>query len=601
MSNIQRTSALGVDSNLTAGELLQVKEDLSLPADTAGAIAAMTAAANATAALIAKLRAKVDARRGLSADRIKLDQAALCGEDTTAISGESGALISPPGNTAPTTFAALVSAVAAASPGHVIRIPANTTLTFTAQLVLPVGVSIVGGGRVKFVQGFTPVGTTQADAAMILAASASENTNGNQVIKHIDFLGNNYAGSNAVYVKARSNVKVIDCTGHEFNFNFVTFNGRNSEVDGEASVKATGNGVYNCESTGCCVWVGPKDTTGYASGIVQFGSQNGFEILNSILIAKGRGSTNNGYPVKFYKQGYSDNTKIVNNTIRKDANDGTPGFFIFTCELWGERNLLISGNYFEGRLDINGAKKTSSSVYGLQVLSNVFGTNTLPTNVANGGAIGLELHLDGTAPSDVVIAHNYFRNCWHAVYFYQRSGMGTNKWARYWIYNNACLNSRLIDWVIATPEGGSEDWWIWRNTMRRESTASAMNSGVQLPRVGTNARIYVLDNIIAGFSGGAISCAKAATVGGVANGLTIDTLVTVGNYLFGNAANSVDLAVDQTVTPTNFTESNRIADPIFDADDTLTKVRNAFQGVVGANLYAGLGGAPEHAGVTLAG
>ena len=590
-------------ASLTLGQINEIKADLNLPADATAAIFDLTESAAAASALIEQIKAKTYARRGFTADRIKLDQDALCGLNTLlSVSPLTGDVISPVGNAAPTTFAALVSAVAAAGSGAVIRIPANTTITFTAQLTLPPGVSIVGGGRVKFVQGFTPVGPNQADAAMILASSATENTNGAQVIKYIDFLGNNYQGSGAIYVRARSNVKVIDCSAHEFNYNFATFNGRNVETDGEATNKATGNGVYNCESTGCCVWVGAKtNPLGYASGIVQFGSQDGFEIVGCVLIAKGRGATNNGYPVKFYRNGYSDNTRILNNTIRKDANDGTPGFFIFTCELWGEKNLTISGNYMEGRLDINGAKKTATSAFALTVTSNVFGTNTLPTNAANGGAIGLELHLDATAPSDVLIAHNYCRNSWHFLFMYQRSGMGTNKWARFYIFNNACLNTRLIEWTIATPEGGCEDWWMWRNTMRRESTSSAMNSGIQLPQVGTNARIYALDNIIAGFSAGAISCAKAATVGGVANGLTIDTLVTAGNYLFGNGANSVDLAVDQTVTPTNATESNRIAAPIFDADDTLTKVRNAFQGVVGANLYAGLLGAPEYSGLTYAG
>lgn len=512
----------------------------------------------------------ISTRRGLSTVSALLNTLAWAGGDTTAFV--------PIGDFNPTTYSALVTAITTATSGTTIRIPPRTTIVVTSQLPnLPVGVNLIGGGGVFLRNNYTPAGASQADVAMLPLMSNTEGTNGNQYVRNITFLGNNYQGTGAIYVRARSNVKIIDCACYEFNYNFVTFNGRADETDGPATTKAVGNVVHNCASTACCVWVGAKPG-GYASGIVQVGSQSGFELKDCVLIAKGRGSTNEGYPVKLYRNGYNDGMLYQNCSLRKSYSDGTTGDFIFAAEVWHDTGLVVRDCFIEGRFDLNGVTKGQYQ-FGAQFYNNVFGNNTLPSSSATGSGVALELAISGTPCSDIIIEGNTFKNQWHAIFIYQRAGP-TGTTARITFRNNKCLNTRLAEWVAAnTAQGGTTDWTVVNNTFRRLTGASAMNAGIKMPDFGTNTNWIIKRNIISGFSAAPIT---QGTQGGTTSGITI-----TDNIFHSNNGGATNVPTWVT-TPSSYVEQNNSTyDPVWDTEDT-TSMRNAFSGTIGADEYAGL-------------
>lgn len=536
-----------------------------------------TSASSAVALSDAKVQelratAGTGAKRGTSALLALISALAFAGGDTSAFV--------PAGNHNVSTWADLVTAAAAATSGQTIRITDRAVITQTAQLVLKEGVSIKAGGGVIWVSNYAPTNNTSPDQALILMSSSSEGTAGNQTIENIAFLGNNYQAAGAIYVRGRSGVKIKNCTAHEFNYNFVTFNGRANETDGAATTKATGNGVYNCASTGCCTWIGAKPG-GYASGIVQWGSQIGFELRDSVIIAKGRGSTNNGYGTKLYRLGYNELTLIENCTIRKDVDDGTPSNFGFCIETWNDYALTIRGCTLEGWPDVNGATK-GPYTFGFKFENNICGTGTTPTLAGTAAVCGVELECGsnsgGVPCSDVFITGNVFRAVVFGVYIYQKSGTGTQKFTNVVIANNVFIDTRVNETITADAEGGTQGWRVVRNTVRKTSSGPYMYAGVKIPHRGTNTDWLIERNA---FDGGAVGpVVQEAPEGGTTSN------VTIRDNLFANTGNS-GVPLFATAPSSYTTARNKVGSFAWDPADPLG-FRHAYTGTVGADEFQGV-------------
>lgn len=503
-------------------------------------------------------------QRGQSEFAKTLDKLAIDTGNTTSMV--------PLGNHNPNSYSTLVTALQIATSGQTIRIAENSRIICTAQLPnLPVGVSLVGGGNVKIISNYAPAVSTSVEYSLLPVTSTSEGVNGNQTIKYISFVGNNFQAASAIYVRGRSNVKVYDCIGVGFNYNWITFNGRANETDGPATVKATGNGIYNCSSVACSTWVGDKPG-GFASGILQVGSQIGFEIKDSIIISKGRGATNNGYGLKYYRLGYNESMRLYNTDFSKDPDDGTPSNFGFACELWNDNDLLVEKCSFEGWLDLNGLTKGTYS-YGARFFKNRFGTDTLPVNTTT---MGIELecasNVGGAPCSDILIDDNIFTNVRNALYIYQKSGTGTQRFANVTFINNKLLNTRLGEWVSAADEGGTLNWRIVKNTIRKTGSFY-LHAGIKLPEFGNNTNWDIKTNIIVGSAVAPIW--QAAPTAGVTSNINV-----MDNLLFDNGNSNVPM---WGTTPTSYTSQNNIiTDPIFTASDPLG-MRNAYTGSLGAD------------------
>lgn len=552
---ISIVNAAGVKAPATPTQLSQMREALG--------VAPTAEAANAR-------------RRGRSAFAVLLDTIAGAGGDTSSFV--------PAGNFNPTTHAELVTALTNAAAGQIIRIPARVRITVTAKLpVVPIGVIIRGAGHSYVASGYAPTANTSALENLFQLVSSSEGVNGNQSVEHIHFIGNNYQAAGAVYVRGRSNVRVIDCTGAGLYSNFVTFNGRGDESDGAPTTRAANNGVFNCTSAGCSVWIGPKDGNGYASGIVQYGGQLNFTIKESILIAKGRGSNDDGYGIKYFKMGYSRGVLVDNCEVRKNVDTLMVGNFHFAWELWQDEDVVIQDSRLEGWIDNNGCNKFATP-YGLLVNRCWFGTSYVPTN-PNTFAVELEYGANvAKTANDVMIVDSYFQNIRSAAIFvYVSPLVGTKKFSRVCMHNCKVVGGRVTEFTIGggATVGGFDDWTISRVTAYRRSTDVFLGVGIMLPKGGTCLRWRVVGNIVVGFNSTGIGVYKSTAANEGAT-LVMDDLVIGDNVLFGNGS-PIDLALDQPLVPTNYTTPNNSGfDPLFDTASADPCYSARFDGTVGA-------------------
>jgi len=113
---------------------------------------------------------------------------------------------------------------------------------------------------------------------------------------------------------------------------------------------ATGNKFYNNTmlNTARC-------TNGYGAGQLNIGGQQGMEIYNNTLIQDQRVNFKNGWPIKYWENGWLKGVKIYNNTLKKAYYQGTypgeNGDWDFAIELFNISGLEIANNQIQGCID----------------------------------------------------------------------------------------------------------------------------------------------------------------------------------------------------------------------------------------------------------
>src|SRR5664280_2669437 len=223
----------------------------------------------------------------------------------------------------------------ASSPGDIIHVNAGT-YTVTSQITLPVGISIEGDGMSK-TNIISNIST--AYAATFDLESSSEGTNGNQHISGIYFDGYSQTTYCPIWVSARSNVSVYNCTFINYAKYGLQFSGEVRGHSPSTSVNyATGNSVHDCVITNCAY---------YQSGIgggadVYMDCQTGFLCYNN-TITQSRTTYTNGCGVK--TNGWTRGLKIYNNTITGDINSdkNVTDSWDFAIELWGDIGSITEG------------------------------------------------------------------------------------------------------------------------------------------------------------------------------------------------------------------------------------------------------------------
>ena len=409
--------------------------------------------------------------------------------------------ISPSGNdvtgdgTIGSPWASLYKATATVTGvGDIIHVNAGT-YTETQTCLLAPGVSIEGDGVTSVIKA-----TMSTLYVRILdLVSATMGTDGNQHVSNIKFDGSNLLTSWGIFVGGRSNVSIHDVTIVDFKDYGLVVNGRPDGSPIPPSVYATGNTIYNCTINNCATY------NGNGTGCFNFGGQIGMLLHDNIITQTQRPSGQNGWPIKYFSEGFSRGCKIYNNTLTKIPfqNDG----WAFCAEIFNTQGLEMYGNTIQGSLDFNYQEDRGTYPYVVWIHDNIFSQPALSSY--NEDAIVFEYGIDSA-----IIEDNTFTNINQAISFYPRPGtilrglvvknnlftnMGAIGQAGGYLghfiggFNGAIGNS----WSII-------NWEIYNNTFISTTTAGAKAVwGLEISTSGTEIinNLKFKNNIIDGISG----------------------------------------------------------------------------------------------------
>jgi hypothetical protein len=288
--------------------------------------------------------------------------------------------------------------------GSVVQVTAGVYVE-TQQCQLAVGVSIQGDGVNSVLQS-----TITNDFTPLIYAGSTEGTNGNQSISFVKLDGKNLTGNSAVWIAGRSNVSIHDIEVVDFVDNGITFSGRQ---DGSAlppnTAYAAGNTFYNNKVTNSARFFG------FGRGLLQIGGQRDMLIYNNILAQDSRPSGENGWPIKYFNDGYLQGVKIYNNTITKNQLFGTGEDWSFALELFNAQGVEIYNNTIQGSLDFNYQGDKGVYPFTLHIHDNLIRAPTLTNRVQE--AMIFEFDTDS-----VIIENNRFDKLTQGVVFYARPG-----------------------------------------------------------------------------------------------------------------------------------------------------------------------------------
>jgi nicotinamide mononucleotide transporter len=304
--------------------------------------------------------------------------------------------------------------------GDIIHVTAGT-YTEIIRSHLAVGVSIEGEGVTSIIQS-----TLSEVYVAIIIARSDEGTDGNQHISNIKLDGNSRTTSWAIEIRGRKNVSIHDCTIIDFEELGVVWGGRNDNEDEPPALYATGNTFYNNTLTNCAKYAD------FGRGCLTIGGQEGMLIYNNNISQTGREKGTNGWPIKYCNDGFLKGLKIYNNTITKQAYDGTS--WDFALELFNVFGLEIYGNTIIGSIDLNHQKK-GNYPYSIYIHDNIIGPLTMQPKLENG--IVLEYDVETG-----IIEKNQFRNLGGIVYFTPRAGSIISNIT---IKQNYCSNIGVAD------------------------------------------------------------------------------------------------------------------------------------------------------------
>lgn len=299
------------------------------------------------------------------------------------------------------------------TPGHVIIVLAGTyTETVTSNLAE--GVSIEGKGiDVSIVKS-----SKTGDWSTFLSLDSPVGTSGSQSISDITFDGQYVSESNyktwwGILVSGRSNVTIHHTKIIGFYNRGVIFDGNKaSNPLTDPGHYATGNKFYNNSVLNSASVNGI-----YGSGLLNIGGQTGMEIFNNSLVQDQRVKQKNGWPIKYWENGWLRGVRIHNNTLVKAENQNTyfgeAGDWDFAIELFNFSGLEIANNVIQGSIDLNYNYK-GTYAYSAWIHGNVLNHASRNSHYESG--IILEF-----ATQSMLIENNSFNNYCSGVQFNTRT------------------------------------------------------------------------------------------------------------------------------------------------------------------------------------
>lgn len=303
------------------------------------------------------------------------------------------------------------------SAGNTIHVNPGT-YTETLASSLRAGVSLEGDNADTTIIKSTLTGSFST----FLELSSAQDTNGNQHISGITFDGNYVNDSTyktwiGIWVTGRSNVEIHDCKVINWKDRGVIFKGVSAtDPNADPGHHATGNKFYNN-----IILNSAENVGSYGAGCLNIGGQLGMEIYGNTIIQNQRPNFKNGWPIKYWDNGWLKGVKIYNNTLVKAPYQGSypgeNGDFDFCIELFNITGLQIYGNTIQGAIDLNYNYKTTYD-YSVWIHDNVLNHATQNTKVE--GSVILEFRTESA-----IIERNIFNNKTSGVSFNTRGPSNT--------------------------------------------------------------------------------------------------------------------------------------------------------------------------------
>lgn len=428
--------------------------------------------------------------------------------------------------------------------GDIIHVNAGTYVE-TQQAQLTVGVSLEGDGNTSVLKS-----TLSADwTAMLQLISGSEGTNGNQYIRNLKFDGQNLQTFWGIEIVGRSNVEIDHCTIVDFYDRGIIYSGRTDNQNAPPTIYATGNSFHDNILTNCA-----RYTPNYGAGCLNIGGQKGMLIYNNTISQDSRTNGNNGWPIKYWLDGYLDGCKIYNNTFNKKLSHSYlgDGCWDFAIELFNVRGLEIYENTFVGGgIDLNYQDK-GTYPFSAWIHHNIVSMPVLNTHIQT--AVTLEFQSE-----TVIIEDNVFDKVNIGVNYAPRSGSRiTDNTIRRNVMTNVGKGDGFGGFVTYGNGASNLTYTnidISNNTMVMVAGSNAGYWGLDLPNVnsGSITNVTIKNNIIQGAISGSITQYSAVKI----TGLNISN-----NDLYLNGNNVPDFS--SAPVPSNYIYANNLfVNPLF--------------------------------------
>ncbi|HMU11513.1 MAG TPA: hypothetical protein PKC54_15985 [Ferruginibacter sp.] len=462
------------------------------------------------------------------------------------------------------------ASTAVTAAGSMIHIKAGT-YTETERINLAKGVSIEGEGSTSTIIRSDVSGQW----SVLLSLESPQDALGNQSISGITLDGQYVSESNnktwiAIWVTGRSNVSVHDCRIINFRDRGVIFDGNDiTDPVMDPGHYATGNKFYNNTVLNSAAQNG-----NYGSGLLNIGGQQGMEIYNNTMIQDQRGRYLNGWPLKYWDNGWLKGVKVYNNTLTKKPYDGTypgeGGNWDFAIEFFNISGLEIYNNNIQGSIDLNYNRKGSYN-YCAWIHHNNINHATQNQNFESG--IILEFRTES-----VLIEHNIFNNVSSGVQFntrtknndggYPNPGGGVPTGGFSFLSNNIIRNNLFSNvyqgngtgtgaGITVISESGNDpqiqNLDIYNNTIvARPGDAPWIGIDFTSGENGNATGVNIRNNVVTGFRDSWLKGSSATKMSGV---------IVTHNLAYGNGT---DIPVWPGGNPASYTYSNQLTiNPLF--------------------------------------
>ena len=442
--------------------------------------------------------------------------------------------ISPTGNDATgtgtitnpwkTLFKATSTVTAAGNIIHIL--PGTYTETQTSNL--RAGVSLEGEGVATTII----LGNMTGQWSNLLSLDSPQNTNGNQSISGFTINGQYVSESNfrtwiGIWISGRSNVNVHDMRIINFYYAGAIYDGFDATSPmSDPGVSATGNKFNNNDVDNCATIY-----NGSGSGCLNIGGQTGMEILNNTIVNVSRVNFKNGWPIKYWDNGYLKGCKINNNILKKSPYVATywgeNGDWDFAIELFNISGLEIGYNQIQGAVDLN-YNHTGNYAYSVWAHHNILDHVTPNYTHPESGFILEFATVNGIFENNIInnafvgISYNLRSPNNHGGYTYPCPTGGCSEVSGNIIRNNLFTNLYQAPYgasgaVITQTENGTNDPFIdgfscYNNTFIAKSTQGApVGLDFTSQNNGTVRNVNIRNNIFQGFTNRAVTGNTAGT------------------------------------------------------------------------------------------
>lgn len=439
------------------------------------------------------------------------------------------------------------------------------TITESARIAVPVGVSIYGAGATSIIVS-TYVATSSTDASIYLNSTAGSTVDGNQSISYLTIDGASKTALRCIAVNYRNNVVLHDLIIEDFAYGGIRY----YVSDAYPTLYATGNAVYNCTITNSAGQVDPGSNY---PGDLRISGMNGFLCYNNYFDNTVSAAGNNGNSIAFAR---NKKTKIHDNEFhRLNSEIDKWNFFCETTSSSGDNEYYNNDHYGLAKVSFGGSENTNDGdcTYGFKVYNNNFYNNAVGARVVGGETQTYYcLNLEGNKWDGVFIYNNYIQNFGFGIELSTPKGDTGGYWDENWVWNNVNVYYNIID-GIGYDGYNYGTGIIWINETNVDVTGTFTNiliannvivnkdngyQGIRISGNGTMTGLDISNNIVCDFSNYGIYIDEHST-----DGFALTNADITYNDMYSNGTDTVYLEGTITQTNVDLTTGNITTNPTF--------------------------------------